>query len=114
MDKINEEMYAELYSMAKTLLIRGADNEDIEKHLAQKTSDIVIIAVAIAEAKKDYYAQMRKEGLSKLVIGTILIVIGFAITCLNFHANKSFDFAMYGLTTVGLGFVFWGLFKIIG
>ena len=109
-----QELYDELYAMTKTLLARSADSEDIEKHLSQKTDDIVLITVVITEAKKDYYAQMRKEGLPKVALGTVLILVGFAITCLNFHNNKSFDFAMYGLTSIGIGFVFWGLYKMMG
>ncbi|MCC6373170.1 MAG: hypothetical protein IT236_19355 [Bacteroidia bacterium] len=113
-DKSDQELYDELYAMAKTLLVRDTTTEMIEKHLSQKTDDIVLITVVITEAKKDHYAQMRKEGIPKIAIGSVLIVVGFAITCLNFHSNKSFDFAMYGLTSFGILFVFWGLFKMLG
>lgn len=114
MKQNDQELYDDLYAMTRTLLVRGTATEVIEKHLSQKTDDIVLITVVITEAKKEYYAQMRKEGLPKVAIGSVLIVVGFLITCLNFHSNKSFDFAMYGLTSFGIIFVFWGLFKMIG
>lgn len=114
MEKIDQQLYDELYAMAKALLVRSTATDMIEKHLAQKSDDLVLITVVITEAKKDHYAQMRKEGIPKIAIGSVLIVVGFLITCLNFHSNKSFDFAMYGLTSIGIVFVFWGLFKMIG
>ena len=114
MNEIEQELYNDLFLMAKTLLVRGTETSVIEKHLLQKTEDIVLISVVIKEAKNEHYAQMRKEGLAKISIGAICIVLGFLITCLNFHSNKSFDFAMYGLTSIGIVFVFWGLYKMIG
>lgn len=109
-----QQLYDDLYTMTRSLLSRGTETDMLEKHLLQKTDDIVLIAVVIKEARKDYYAILRKEGLAKIALGSILIVVGFLITCLNFHSNKSFDFAMYGLTSIGILFVFWGLFKMIG
>lgn len=114
MNKIDQQLYDDLYLIAKTLLVRGTETAVIEKHLEQKTDDIVLISVVIKEAKNEHYAVMRKDGLGKISIGAILIVVGFLITCLNFHSNKSFDFAMYGLTSIGIVFVFWGLYKMIG
>jgi len=100
--------------MALPLVARSMPMDLLEKHLLQKTDNIVLITVAITEAKKDHYARMRKEGIPKIALGSVLIVVGFLITCLNFHANKSFDFAMYGLTSAGIGIVFWGLYKMVG
>lgn len=107
-------LYDELLSMAKTLLRHGSDAEDLEKHLRQKTEDIVLITVIIKEAKKEHYAVLRKEGLAKILLGSILALLGFAVTFFNFHTNRSIDLAMYGFTTTGIVIVFWGLFKMIG
>lgn len=114
MSELNGNLYDELFLTAKTLLKYGSDMEDLEKHLFQKTKDLILISKIIKEAKKEHYATLRKEGLAKIAIGTGLILLGFCITCFNFHANKSIELAMYGFTSAGLFFVFWGLFKIIG
>lgn len=114
MTDFDQTLYDEMYAMARSLLSRGTEITMIEKHLRQKSEDIILISVVIKEARKDYYLVLRKEGTVKILIGAVLIVLGFIITCLNFHAEKSVDFAMYGLTSAGLCFVFWGLYKFIG
>jgi hypothetical protein len=114
MEKPDDVQYEEMYRMATLLLERGSSNEVLETHLKQKSDDIVLITVVIKEAKKDYYARMRKEGNVYIGIGSALILLGFLITCFNFHSNKSFDYAMYGFTSIGISLVFVGLYKIIG
>jgi len=114
MNELDDGLFDELCLITKTLLKHGSDNEDLEKHLLQKTDDPILISKVIKEAKKEHYARLRKEGLAKIAIGAGLIFIGFCITCFNFHTNRSIEFAMYGFTSAGLLFIFWGLFKMIG
>jgi hypothetical protein len=114
MDNFNQEEYDLLYPRVLELLDRGETQDIIEVELRKISQDPIIIAVAIKEARKYHFAQLRKDGFGKILIGAILIVVGFLITALNFHSNKSFDFAMYGLTSFGIGFFFYGLYKVIG
>lgn len=114
MQKPDDALFEEMYHLAYMLVERGAGTESLELHLKQKSDDIVLITVVITEVKKDYYAKMRKEGNVYVSIGSVLALLGFVITCMNFHANRSFDYAMYGFTTVGIILVFFGLYKIIG
>ena len=114
MNAFKGELYDEMYLMAKLLLERGVDGDGIEKHLSQKTEDIVLITVVIKEARKDHFMRLRKEGFVLIGIGSITGVLGVLITCLNFYSNRSVDLALYGLTTLGIIIAFWGLFKLIG
>lgn len=114
MEMVDQSLYDSLYKEVIALLEKGQPTEFIEQHLQKRTNDPITIAVAIKEAKKDYYAFRRKEGLARICIGAVLILLGFIITAFNFHSDKSFSAAMYGLTSIGLGFVFWGLYKLIG
>lgn len=114
MKKKDQVLYDDLYLTAKTLLLRGMENDMIEKHLLQKTEDIVLIAVVIKEAKNEHYANLRTEGLKILAIGATCVALGFLITFLNFNSNRSFVLALYGFTSIGACIVFWGLYKIIG
>lgn len=111
---MDQELYDDLFLTAKSLLIRGTETEKIEKHLLQKTDDLVLITVVIKEVKKEYYAEQRKEGMRYFLIGAVLIFTGFLITFLNFNSNRSFTLAMYGFTSVGTFIVFWALYKLIG
>jgi len=113
-DSFNQEEYQLAYQRVKDLLSQSQTIEFIESSLQSISKDPILIAVAIKEARKDYYAAMRKEGLARIMIGIILILSGFFITAFNFLSDQSFDFAMYGLTSIGLVFVFWGLYKLIG
>ncbi len=114
MDKIDQRLYDDLYLTTKTLLIRGTETDMIEKHLLQKTDDIVLITVVIKEARNEYFAALRKEGFKIIGIGIVCIALGFLITLLNFDSNRSFTAAMIGFTSVGACIVFFGLYKVIG
>jgi hypothetical protein len=110
----NEELYNEMYQSAIRLLQQGESHQAIEEHLLQRCDDIVLVTVAIKEAKNTHYAALRKQGVRLMLVGCITGLSGFLITCINFNTSRSIDFAMFGLTTAGIITVCWGLFKIIG
>lgn len=114
MKPTDQELYNDLFLLAKTLLVRGTEMDKLEKHLLQKTDDLVLVTVVIKEAKNEHYANMRKEGFRLIAVGAVLVFLGFLITFLNFNSNRSFTLAMYGFTSIGAVVVFWGLYKIIG
>jgi hypothetical protein len=103
-----------LYNKATDLLLQGQPASYIETELKKISDDFDLILDVIHKATKDYYANRRKVGLIKISIGVVLILLGFVITCFNFYSNKSFSLAMYGLTSFGIFFLFWGLYVLIG
>ena len=107
-------VYDNLYRVTRTLLEKGTDTEEIKEHLEKNGTDVILIAVVIKEAKKDHYEKLRKEGFRLIGLGCITGFSGLLITLINFNTTRSIDFAMYGLTTIGISIVFWGLYKIIG
>ncbi len=114
MQNTQEELYQDLFKLALNQLELGEPRDIIEKCLLQKSDDIVLITVAIKEAKKEYYAKLRRQGFRLVLVGCIIGFSGFFITFLNFNTARSVDFALYGLTTCGIVIVFFGVFKIIG
>ncbi len=110
----NKALWNELVELANESYACHYDFEKITEILLQKHNDEAMVYAVVKKVKSDHYAQHRKEGLVILGIGFAIILIGFLITCINFHADKSFTMAMYGLTTIGLIVVFWGLYKIVG
>lgn len=110
----NPELYDDLFRLAKDMLEKGQDPPAIEKALSEKTDDIVLLTVVIKEARNAYYTELRTQGFRLIIIGCLTGITGFLITFLNFNTSRSIDFAMYGLTSLGLIIVFWGLFKILG
>lgn len=103
-----------LKTIASDRLKVGDDLESVERLLFTKGASEEQVNEILRPFKKEYYDASRKVGTKILGIGCCFILAGFVITCCNFHSNQSFAFAMYGLTSVGLGLVFWALYKIIG
>lgn len=110
----NKELWDELVELANESYARNYDFEKITEILLQKHNDEAMVYAIVKRVKSEHYAKHRKEGLVILGVGLVLILAGFLITCFNFHSNKSFTVAMYGLTSLGLVVVFVGLYKIVG
>jgi len=108
------EIWKELVELAEESYARNYDFEKITEVLLQKHNDEAMVYAVVKKVKSNHYEKHRKEGLIILGVGLILILMGFLITCFNFHSNKSFSFALYSLTSVGVGIVFFGLYKIVG
>lgn len=112
--KLKDDHWEELYMFAKDLADRKTSFEEIEKKLSAKTDDSLVIAEIVKQIKKVQFAVHRKNGLTKIGFGAIFLVVGFLITCINFHSNQSFTIVMYSTSTIGLALIFWGLYEIIG
>lgn len=110
----NTKLYEELYALANQHLASGMDFELIKDKLIERCTDEEIVATVLGTVKRNYYARRTNEGTNILCIGLVLILIGFVITCFNFHSNQSVTLAMYGLTSLGILIVFFGLYKIMG
>ncbi|MDI1355817.1 MAG: hypothetical protein PSX36_12920 [bacterium] len=114
MKNFDEETYNELHAMAKALLQDGHETDDVKQRLLERSNDIILVTTAVKEAKNEHYKKLSAQGRTYIAIGGLSILLGFLITCINFHANKSVEYAMFGLTSVGIVILFFGLFKIIG
>lgn len=110
----DKDQSSELFSLADQYLANGMDFETIKEKLLQRYNDEELILMIISKTKKDYYNKRRKEGTSILGIGLTMILVGFVLTCFNYHTNQSVNFVMYGLTSIGILIVLWGLYKILG
>jgi hypothetical protein len=108
------EIWDELYAIARNSFHDGITGDKLEQLLMQHSSDHAMIFAVIKKMKSDYYEKRRNEGLLIIAVGAVFILAGFIITCFNYHDNKPFSFAMYGLTTIGIGIMFYGLYRIIG
>lgn len=112
--QLKDEKWEELYVFAKGLADKHLSFEEIEKQLSKKTDDPLTVAEIVKQIKQVQHAVRRKNGLTKIGFGSLFLVAGFLITCVNFHSNQSFTVVMYSFTTLGLALIFWGLYEIIG
>lgn len=114
MNAKDQDLYQKMYLAAMDLLAKGAGREDLESELIKLSEDVILVTVVITEARKDHFETLRKDGFRLILTGCILAGIGFLITFFNFNTNRSVNFAMYGLTSLGILFIFLGLYKILG
>ena len=99
--ELKDDQWDSLYVFAKTLEDKHVNFSEIEKQLTTKTDDAFLIKEIMTQIKKVHYAVKRKQGFVKLGFGSIFLLAGFFITC-------------FSSSMVGLMFVFWGLYEIIG
>lgn len=94
------------------MLTEGRDMVYIESRLQKEGLDESVISEVFKEVKRIKNAKRTQTGNMLLVIGAILMILGFA-TCIFQHYNEgSMSFALYGLTMVGLSILFAGLVMI--
>lgn len=104
----------EIMEMAWERYNAGIEFEKIEKDLICKCKcGEERMKMILQPIKTAHYKKSRKTGTQCLAIGFTMILFGFVITCSNFHTNQPVTWAMYGLTTMGLMMVFYGLYKIM-
>jgi hypothetical protein len=112
--QFKEDHWESLYVFAKNLADSNVSFHEIEKQLSHKTTDTSLVVEITNQVKKVHYAVKRKNGFIKLGFGALFLIVGFLITCINFHSNQSFTIVMYSTSTIGLILIFWGLYDIIG
>ncbi len=106
------KIWEHLMQKANENYANGKNYDEISKILLTQHNDEAMIFAIMKKLKAEHYAVRLKEGKKLLTIGSFLMFAGFFITCINFHSNQSINFAMYGLTSLGLIFAFAGLYKI--
>ncbi len=111
---LHDEHSDELYLLAKQMVERDPDFTFIRETIFEKCQNRELANEIVDQVRMVYYGKKRKSGMLKLGLGCVLLVVGFALTVFNFYSNESFTFVMYGFTTVGLGFLFWGLYDLFG
>lgn len=103
-----------LFEEAKKLIEQGQATETVKKSLAASGADEQTIETIINQIKSLNFLKRRKRGFIMGVVGSILLVIGFVVTVIFFHAGISTHFVMYTLTSLGALLLVAGLVEIIG
>lgn len=111
---VKDDNWESLYVHAKKLADQRMSYTDIEKQLLETETNPQLVSEIVKQLRQTRYAVQRKSGLQKIAFGSLFLVIGFLITCVNFHSNQSFSIVMYSFTSLGLLLIFWGLYDIVG
>ncbi len=110
----NKENWEKLFQTADEAYQRGVSYAEIENLLLEQVNDEALVYAVVKKIKAEHQKERAKSGKLFIGIACLLILAGFLVSCMNFYTNQSFVWAMYGLTTVGIALLLWGLFKIIG
>ncbi|HEX4876498.1 MAG TPA: hypothetical protein VFV31_07470 [Chitinophagaceae bacterium] len=106
--------FNELIQLATSLQQKGLSTDEITLQLRQKGTPENLLEEIIAELKKIRLTQKRNSGFIWCAIGATLMALGFVFTLFLFNNTGGMRFAMYGLTTIGVGFTIKGLSDIMG
>ena len=107
-------LYIKHYHQAKIMLEHDDNFETIEQNLTRQDVDELMIKEILKQVKEEYFLKRRKTGFSIFFIGLIILLISFILTCINFHANQSITYVMFGISSVGLIVIFIGLYYLFG
>ena len=99
---------------AKKLFEQGKETDLIRHSLETKGADKETIDTVINQIKSLSYLKRRKRGFMLGLAGSVLLIIGFVLTVVFFHANVSIHFVMYSMTSIGAILLMAGLVEIIG
>lgn len=56
----------------------------------------------------------QKTGMTLLIIGGVVMFVGFILTVFLYHQNQNIHLAMYSFTSFGLLLIFAGIIKFLG
>ncbi len=93
---------------------KGIEFHHIQVNLSQQGASVIIIEIIIDELKALNYIRRKKRGFKLVFVGSFLLVFGFVITLLLFHSGFSINYAMYGITTIGIALLLWGMIDLMG
>lgn len=104
----------ELFQLARSLYRRGLNDEEVSFQLREKGAAESILDEIITEVKNFRLTRRRKSGFLCCGIGVFLLVAGCMLTILLYSSGGNIRLAMYGLTTLGVGFAIKGLIDLLG
>jgi uncharacterized integral membrane protein len=106
--------YIKYYHLAKAMHERNDDYETITKKLMDHGLDQSMVDGIVKQVKEEYNKKKHQRGLVVLLVGLVVLLVSFVLTCINFHSNESITYVMFGISSVGLIIMFFGLYDLFG
>lgn len=96
------------------LYSNGHTSDEILARLIRREVDLEVAEGVMHKVKTIRDTKRRNQGLTFCVIGGTLLILAFLITYILHQLNIQTDIALYGLTTIGIGFLFTGMVYYMG
>lgn len=103
----------DVFQHIHTLKQQGLTNEEIVQRLLETGLPNEVAQQQLDEWKKIRNEKKRNAAFIYCGIGIFLLTTGFFFTLLLFNSNSNFNFALYGLTIIGLVLVFKGMIDLM-
>jgi hypothetical protein len=97
---------------AKSLIEQGRDNAFIESQLTQQGADQTTLAEVLVQVKRIRNAKRTQNGSMLVLLGVVLLGLGFVSCIFLSDTGASLDFALYGMTAIGAVILIAGLAMI--
>ena len=101
----------EYHRLANQLLESGVDMEKIKDQLAQKGISDHDLNMVMLSLKNLNQVKRREKGLWMIISGSFLLAVAGVLAVFMF-GEDNFRFALYGLTSLGLVVLMWGMYFI--
>lgn len=88
--------------------------DQITLQLKEKGAPETLLQEAINYLRQLRIMRKRNSGFACCGIGVTLLIVGCIITIMMYNSGGDIKLAMYGLTTLGIGFTIKGLIDLLG
>ena len=92
----------------------GHTTDEVKGRFLARDLDPALVDEVVATVKAMRLKKRRANGLICCGVGAVLLVMAFVITYALHQFNIETDFALYGLTTLGVAFLFLGMVFFMG
>jgi hypothetical protein len=110
MDSIIDQYLPKVFQLKK----QGMELSEISGLLLKENIPADTVDAILQQWKKIYYAKKRNQGFVYIGLGTSLMIFSFILSVILFYNDKSIDWALYGITFLGLSLTFKGMVDILG
>ncbi|MFM7054393.1 MAG: hypothetical protein ACKOX7_06605 [Bacteroidota bacterium] len=100
--------------LAKNLVANGKEYDHVIEQLKKHGASDEDAMLFTNQARKSYCMRKRKRGFALGLIGIVLLFSGFFLTVFLFHADKSIDITLYGMTSSGAILLLLGMIDVLG
>lgn len=91
---------------------KGLKRDEIVAHLKEEGHEERFVKEIVSETVKLRNSRLRSQGLTLILIGAIMCLFSCVITVANSSLGGNFSMVLFGLTSVGVVFIFAGFAKI--
>lgn len=107
-----EKDAAAYWSRVVKLHREGYPINTIRQLLKNEGADEVLVTEALCKLKLILYKKKKNKAVVIMIVGAVILLMGFVMTVLLFHSNHSFDLFLYGFTSIGILLLGYGVYEV--